>query len=147
MFHPKAFLFYSFFLPFQVFKASLLFWIWPWREFFYKLFGLCSLQYLQAFLVHWQVAFPISSGGIWLISLKVIVQATYLGSWAWVAHVIAFKFLLDFCTFLLEMIVVNNLGALLFLIHLKSVQGFFPLGVATCVPPFEQVVEKGANCF
>jgi hypothetical protein len=26
-------------------------------------------------------------------------------------------------------------------------QELLPLGATACVPPFEQVVEKGANCF
>jgi hypothetical protein len=124
-----------------------LFWIWPWWEIFYKHLGLCSLQCLHAFLVHWKVALPIFSGGIWPISLKLITQIAYMWSWALVAHVITSRFLLDFCPFLLKMIVVNNIRLLISLIHVRLVQKQFPLKVATCVPPFEQVAEKGANCF
>jgi len=43
-----------------------------------------------------------------LISLKVIVLVAYLGSWILVTLVIISKFLLDFCSFLLEAIGVNN---------------------------------------
>jgi predicted neutral ceramidase superfamily lipid hydrolase len=93
------------------------------------------------------VALPISSGGIWLISFKVIVEVAYLGSWVLVPHVITSKILLDFCPFLLEIIVVNNLRPLFFLIHLRLVQKFLPLKATTCVPPFEQMVEKSANRF
>lgn len=93
------------------------------------------------------MAFPIFSGGIRLISLKVITQIAYMGSWVLVAHVIASKFLLDLCAFLLEMIVVNKPKSFLFLIHLRLMQELLPLGATTCVPPFEQVVEKSVNCF
>ncbi len=66
------------------------------------------------------MTFPISSGGVRLISSKVIVLVTYLESWALVALVITSKFLLDFCLFLLEAIGVNSLGPLLFQVHLRS---------------------------
>ncbi len=66
------------------------------------------------------MTFPISSGGVRLISLEVIVLVTYLGSWGLVALVITSKFLLDFCLFLLEAIGVSRLGPLLFQVHLKS---------------------------
>jgi hypothetical protein len=93
------------------------------------------------------VALPISSGGIQLISLKVLAQVTYLGSWALVVHGIASRVFFYLCPFLLEMIVVSNLRPLLFLIHSRLVQKFLRLRATTCVPPFEQVVERGANCF
>jgi len=54
------------------------------------------------------VVFLIFCGGVGLISLEVITLAAYLGSWAVVALVIAFKFLLDSCPFLLEAIGVSS---------------------------------------
>ncbi len=50
-------------------------------------------------LVYRQVILPISSGGIRLISSKVIALIAYLGSWALVTFIIASKFLLDFSSF------------------------------------------------
>jgi len=93
---------------------------------FKKFLGLDSLKCLKAFFVHQHVAFPISSEGIKLIFSKVNVLATYLESWALVALVIVFRFLLNFHPFLLEMIGVNNLRPLLFQTHLKSCNSFFP---------------------
>jgi len=45
--------------------------------------------------VHRQVALTIFNGGIRLISSNVIGLAIYLGSWALITFVIAFRFLLD----------------------------------------------------
>jgi hypothetical protein len=73
-----------------------------------RLLGLGSLEYLEAPLIHRHVVFPISSGGIGLIYLEVIALATYLGSWALITLVITSRFLLDYCSFLLEAIGVNG---------------------------------------
>ncbi len=86
---------------------------------FERLVGLGSLECLKAFLIHWQVAFPISSGGVGLISLKVIVLVTYLGCWALFVPFISSMFFLDFCPFLLEVIGASSLGPFFFQIHLK----------------------------
>ncbi len=59
------------------------------------------------------VVFPSFSGGIWLISLKVIAIIIYLGNWTLVALVIASRFLMDFHLFLLEAIDVSSLGPFL----------------------------------
>jgi hypothetical protein len=45
-----------------------------------------------------------------LISLEVITPIAYLKNWALVGPIIASKFLLDFCLFLLEVIDISNLG-------------------------------------
>jgi hypothetical protein len=47
---------------------------------FEKLLGSGSLKCPEAFLVHQHMAFPISSGGMGLISLEFIVLAIYLGN-------------------------------------------------------------------
>jgi len=60
------------------------------------------------------VVFPISNGGVGLISLKVIAPIAYLMSWILVALVIASKFLL-------EAIYANSLGPFPFQAHLKLV--------------------------
>lgn len=93
------------------------------------------------------MALTIFIGGIGLISLNVIALATYLKSWALVTSVIASRFLLDFHLFLLKAIGANSLGSLPFQAHLRSTRRLFHSGVVTCVPPFEQLAEQGANCF
>jgi hypothetical protein len=60
------------------------------------------------------VVFPISNGGIGLISMKVITPVAYLGSWALIAFIIASRFLLDFHPFFLEAIGVSNSKPLVF---------------------------------
>lgn len=75
---------------------------------FERLLGPCLLECLETLLFCQQAIFPIFSGGIGLISLEVITLATYLRSWAIVALVIAFRFLLDSCPFLLEVIGVSS---------------------------------------
>jgi hypothetical protein len=81
---------------------------------FERLLGASAFECLEAFLVRRHVVFPISSGGIRLISLEVIALATYLRSWALIAHVIASRFLLDSCPFLLGVISASSSGSLLF---------------------------------
>jgi hypothetical protein len=75
---------------------------------FERLLGQCLLECLKAFLVCQYVVFPIFSGGVRLISSKVIALVAYLGSWALIAPVITSRFLLDFRPFLLEVIGVSN---------------------------------------
>jgi hypothetical protein len=53
---------------------------------------------------------------------------TYLGSWALVAPIIAFKFLMDFCMFLLEAITTSSL------VHLRLHMSFFYYGGGMCTP-------------
>jgi hypothetical protein len=67
----------------------------------------------------------------------------YLGSWAFVALVNAFTFLLDSCPFLLEAIGVNNLSLLPFQAHLKLSKNKILLVTTTCLPLFEQLVKMG----
>jgi hypothetical protein len=84
-----------------------------------RLLGLSSLKCLKALLIYLQVVLPISSGGVGLISLEVIVQVSYLGSWALITLVIISIFFLDSRPFLLEAIGVINLKPLPFQTHLK----------------------------
>jgi hypothetical protein len=61
-------------------------------------------------LVHWHVSLPISSGGIGFIFAKTIALVVYLRNWVLVAFIIASRFLLNSCPFLLEAIGANCLG-------------------------------------
>ncbi len=62
---------------------------------FERLLGSGSLECLEALLVCRHVVLPVCSGGIRLISLKVIVLVAYLGSWTLVTFVITSRFLLE----------------------------------------------------
>jgi hypothetical protein len=93
---------------------------------FKRLLGLGSLECPKAPFVHQYVVLPIYNDGIRLISLEVIVPIAYLGSWALIALVITFKFLLDFCPFLLEPISVNSSGPSLSKRIWNQCKSFFP---------------------
>lgn len=69
---------------------------------FEKLLCMGSLECFQVPLVHRQVCFFISNGGLSFIFVKGIVLMAYLGNWALVALVIASRFMLDFHILLLE---------------------------------------------
>jgi len=107
---------------------------------FERLLGPRSLECPKALLVCWWVAFPIFSWGVRLIFSKVIALVAYLWHWALVAPVIASRFFVG-------AIGASNSRPLPFQAHLKLAQELSPPGVTTCVPHFEQLVEKGANCF
>ncbi len=82
-----------------------------------------------------------------LISSNVITSVTYLKSWALVTPIIASRFLLDLYSFLLKVIGVSSLRPFPFQAHLKSTRKLLPPGAITCVPPFEQLVERNTNHF
>lgn len=77
---------------------------------FLETFGSELWECLKTPLICHHVVLPISNGGVGLISSKVITPTTYMGSWALIAPIITSKFLLDFCSFLLKMKGVSNLG-------------------------------------
>lgn len=81
---------------------------------FGRLSSLGSLKCPATPLICRQVAFPIFSGDVRLISSKVIALIAYLGNWVLAALMITSGFLLDFLLFLLEAISANYLGPLLF---------------------------------
>jgi hypothetical protein len=81
---------------------------------FMRLWSLSFLDYTYALLVCQQVSFPISCGGISLISIVLIASMAYLGSWAFVTPIISAKFLSNHCLFLLKAIGVNSFGPLAF---------------------------------
>jgi hypothetical protein len=61
---------------------------------------------------------------------------TYLRNWVLVALVIAFRFFLDFHSFLLEVIKMNSSSLLYFQTHLRLVQEFFSFNGNDACPPF-----------
>lgn len=57
--------------------------------------------------------FPISCGGINFISIEVIIPATYLVNWVFIAPIINIKFLFNCRLFSLEMIGINSFDLLM----------------------------------
>jgi hypothetical protein len=114
MFRPETFFFASLVPPLLGFWSHLIVFYFTLMGIFEKLLGVSPFECFKAFLVCRHVAFPISNGGIGLISSYVIALATYLRNWALVAHVIASRFLLDSCPFLLGAISASNSGSLPF---------------------------------
>jgi len=81
------------------------------------------------------VVFPISNGRVGLIASKIIILATYLGSWALVSLVIV-------SIFLLEAIGASKLGSFPLQAHLRSMRELIPLRAITCVLPFKHLAKK-----
>ncbi len=79
----------------------------------------------------------IFSGGLRLISSEVIAPIPFLKSWTLITFIMTFRFLLNFCMFLLEAIGVRSSMPLPFHMHLKLVGKLIPLRAITCVPFFE----------
>jgi hypothetical protein len=67
---------------------------------------------------------------------------THFGNWAFIAFVVALKFLVDFCMHLLDVTRVNNLGLFSLQTHLKLAQELLPMVVVSCVSPLEHLVES-----
>ncbi len=60
-------------------------------------------------LAHKQASLSITFGGVWPISTSTITPTNYLGSWAFVASIIAIRFMVDQCPFIIEALTwVNN---------------------------------------
>lgn len=144
MFCLEAFLFALLLPPSMFWELPCYFLLHP-NGSFERHLDLGSLECLKALLVYRHVAFPIFCGGIRLISFKVIALVVYLGSWTLITITIVSTFLLDFHSFLLEVIGVNSSRPFLFQAHMKSTQELIPLGVVARVPLFEQLVERSTS--
>ncbi len=95
MFCPKAFLFALLLGPSRFSKSIHHFLLHP-NGSFLEIFGSSSLECPKAPLVCQQVALPISSEGVMLISSEIIALTAYLGSWPLIAPIITFRLLLNF---------------------------------------------------
>jgi hypothetical protein len=71
---------------------------------FGHLLGLGSFDSLEGPLAHKHASLPITFGGIRLMSTSTIAPVAYIGSWALVDLVIAFRFMVYQCPFLLEVL-------------------------------------------
>jgi hypothetical protein len=80
---------------------------------------------------------PSFVGELNLISIELIVLVAYLGSWAFVEHIIFAEFLSNHCPFLLEAIGVNSFGLFSFWARLKLAWEFLPLDVVTYISLFK----------
>ncbi len=69
---------------------------------FGHLLGLRSFDNLEGPLAHKQASLPIAFSGIRFISTATIIPTTYLGNWALIASIIATRFMIDQCPFLLQ---------------------------------------------
>jgi hypothetical protein len=69
---------------------------------FGRLLGPRSFDNPEGPLAYKQVFIPITFSGIEFIPTTTIVPTTYLGSWAFVTSIIAARFMIDQCLFLLE---------------------------------------------
>jgi len=72
---------------------------------FERFLGFGSLEWPKVLLVWWHMVLPISSGGVSLISMEIIVLVAHLRNQALVAVAIVSKFLLE---------VIGSLGPFLF---------------------------------
>ncbi len=101
--------------PYSTFRKSLISFDSSFHKVFRCLLGPGSFDSLEGPLAHKQASFPITFGGIGLISTSTSAPTTYLGSWAFVVSVKVTRFMVDQCPFLLARV---------------------------CFPPFEQLIGK-----
>ncbi len=78
-FAQKPYYFLCFFPPFLDFQRELAFFYLTLIHVFGNFLGLGSLECPKVPLVRQQASLPISRGGVGLVSIEVIVLATYLG--------------------------------------------------------------------
>jgi len=71
-------------------------------QIFGRLLGPRSFDNPKKLLTHKQTSFPITFGDIGFILTATIAPTTYLRNWALVTSIIAIKFMVDQCHFLLE---------------------------------------------
>ncbi len=106
-----------YFLPLLNFQCQLASFNSTLIYIFGKLLRLGFLECLKASLVHQQFFLVIFKSGIGLVFVEVIALTTYLGSWGFVAQIIASNFLQGGCPFLLGAIRANISSPLPFQAH------------------------------
>jgi len=72
--------------------------------------------------------------------MATFAPTTYLGSWAFIASIIATRFMVDQCPFLFEMLAQIDNNTFPFQQHLKAASDFLSPPARTCLPPFEQLI-------
>ncbi len=126
--------------PFSTFIKSFI----SFDSFLHKMFGhlfsLGSFDSPERPLVCKQASLPITFGGIRFISTSTIAPTTYLESWALVGLVIAVRFMVDHCPFLLKALTWVDNNTFPFQQHLKATCDFLPPPARVCFLPFEQLI-------
>jgi hypothetical protein len=93
-------------------------------------------------LVHKQTSFPITFGGIEIISTSTMTPTTYLKSWAFVVSIIVAKFMVDQCLFLLKALARVNNDTFPFKQHLKATCDLLSPASCACFFPFKQFIKQ-----
>ncbi len=74
--------------------------------------------------------------------MATIAPLTYLRSWAFVASIIATRFMVDQCPFLLEALTLVDNNTFLFQQHFKAACDLLPPPICACFLSFEQFIEQ-----
>jgi len=125
----------TFIESFISFDSSLL-------QMFERLLGPRSFNSPKGPLAHKQACFPITFGGIELISTSTIAPTTYLRNWALIALVIVVRFMVDRHPFLVEASTQINNNTFLFQQHFKATCDLLPPPTHACFPPFQQLITQ-----
>jgi len=88
-------------------------------------------------LAYEQASLPITFNGIVFISTSTIAPTTYLGNCTLVTLVIATRFMVDQCPFLLEALAQIDNNIFPFQQHLKATCVLLPPQACACIFPFE----------
>jgi hypothetical protein len=113
----------------------------PFHKMFRHLLGPRSFDSHEGPLTHKQTSFLITFGGFGLISTSTITPTTYLRNWAFVALIIATRFMVDQHPFLLEAFhesIINFLSSN----TLKTTCDLLPPLARACFRPFEQLIRQ-----
>jgi hypothetical protein len=124
--------------PSLIFIDSIVYFNLSFLQVFRCLLGLGSFYSLKRVLAYKRAFLPITFNGIRFIPKTTITLITYLGSWAFVASIIAVRFMVNQHPCLFEALTrVDNFP---FQQHFKVACDLLPFQVRTCLPPFEQLI-------
>jgi len=124
--------------PSFIFIDSIVFFNLSFLQVFKCLSGLGSFYSPKRVLAYKRAFLPITFNGIRFIPKTTITLITYLGSWAFVASIIAARFMVDQHPCLFEALTwVDDFP---FQQHFKITCDLLPFQVRTCLPPFEQLI-------
>jgi hypothetical protein len=101
-----------------------------------------SFNNLEGLLAHKQNFLPITFSGSGLIPTATIAPIAYLRSWAFVASIIAARFMVDQCPFLLEALTQVDNNSFPFQQHLKVACDLLLPLIHTCFRSFEHFIEQ-----
>jgi hypothetical protein len=93
-------------------------------------------------LAHKKTFLSITFDGIGFMLTATIAPSTYLGNWALVTSIIATRFMVDQCHFLLEALTRVDNNTFPFQQHFKMACDLLLPLIHTCFPSFEQLIEQ-----